>query len=130
MKISKEAKRQARQMFRASLTDGRLDRASVAKVTDMVIAGKPRHYLQALKEFARLVRLEAARRHATIQSATPLDASEAKSIADRVRSSFGNDLTTEFQVNPALLGGLRVQVGSDVWDGSVRNRLDLITQQL
>ena len=130
MKISKDARRQARQMFRASLTNGRLDRASVTKVTDMVIAAKPRHHVQALKEFARLIRLESARRHAIIQSATVLDAGEAKTIADRVHTNFGSDITTEFQVNPALLGGLRVQVGSDVWDGSVRNRLDLITQQL
>lgn len=130
MKISKEARRQARQMFRASLTDGRLDGASVTKVTDMVIAAKPRHYLQALKEFARLVRLEANKRHAIIQSAAPLNSDEATSIVDRVHNNFGSDITTEFQINPALLGGLRVQVGSHVWDGSVRNRLDLITQQL
>jgi F-type H+-transporting ATPase subunit delta len=130
MKISKEARRLARQMFRASLTNGRLDRTSVTKATDMVIAGKPRHYLQALKEFARLIRLESARRHAIIQSATALDAGEAETIAARVHTNFGSDITTEFQVNPTLLGGLRVQVGSDVWDGSVRNRLDLITQQL
>lgn len=130
MKISKEAKRQAREMFRVSVIDGRLDSAAAAKVTDLVIAAKPRHYLQALKEFARLVRLESNKRHATIQSAMPLDPAETQSIADRVRTNFGSDLTTEFQVNPALLGGLRVQVGSDVWDGSIRNRLDLITQQL
>jgi F-type H+-transporting ATPase subunit delta len=39
-------------------------------------------------------------------------------------------LTTEFAVNPALLGGMRIRVGSDVWDSSVRNRLERLQQQL
>lgn len=130
MKISKEARRQAREMFRASLTGGRLDRSSVEKVTDMVIAAKPRHYMQSLREYSRLVRLEADKRHAVVQSATTLGDDEATKITDRLRTRFGSDITLEFQINPELLGGLRVQVGSDVWDGSVRNRLDLLTKQL
>jgi F-type H+-transporting ATPase subunit delta len=33
-------------------------------------------------------------------------------------------------VNPQLLGGMRIQVGSDVWDGTVRGRLERLQQQL
>ncbi len=39
------------------------------------------------------------------------------------------DLTTEFGVNRELLGGMRIRVGSDVWDGSVRHRLESLQQQ-
>ena len=43
---------------------------------------------------------------------------------------YGGGLTTAFVVNPALLGGVRVRVGSDVWDSSVRNRLERLQQKL
>jgi F-type H+-transporting ATPase subunit delta len=47
-----------------------------------------------------------------------------------LKKKYGNDLTTEFVVDPTLLGGVRVRVGSDVWDGTLRNRLERLQQQL
>ena len=40
---------------------------------------------------------------------------------------YGDDLSFEFKVNPGLLGGMRVRVGNDVWDGSVKTRLDRLS---
>ena len=130
MKISKEARRFARELFQASLVNGRLDAKSVAEYADRLIAEKPRSYVQILREFTRLVRLELERRHAVIESAQPLDTAETERIRQELLSRFGSDLTFEFRSNPSLLGGLRVQIGSDVWDGSVANRLHLLKQQL
>jgi F-type H+-transporting ATPase subunit delta len=130
MKISKEARRFARELFQASLVNGRLDAKSVAEYADRLIAEKPRSYVQILREFTRLVRLELERRHAVIESAQPLDTAETERIRQELLSRLGGDLTFEFRSNPSLLGGLRVQIGSDVWDGSVANRLHLLKQQL
>jgi len=130
MKISKEARRFARELFQASLMNGRLDAKSVAEYADRLIAEKPRSYVQILREFTRLVRLELERRHAVIESAQPLDTAETERIRQELLSRFGSDITFEFRSNPSLLGGLRVQIGSDVWDGSVANRLHLLKQQL
>jgi F-type H+-transporting ATPase subunit delta len=47
-----------------------------------------------------------------------------------LKKKYGSDLTTEFVVNPELLGGMRIRVGSDVWDGTVRNRLERLQQEL
>ncbi|MEQ1850846.1 MAG: hypothetical protein ABMA01_04550 [Chthoniobacteraceae bacterium] len=69
MKLSKEARKLSKQLFRESFTGGALDSAKVGAVTDTVIRAKPRQYIGVLKEFARLIRLEAARRHAIIESA-------------------------------------------------------------
>ncbi len=43
-----------------------------------------------------------------------------------VTRAYGTGLETSFVENPALIGGVRLQVGSDVYDGSVRARLDSI----
>jgi F-type H+-transporting ATPase subunit delta len=77
-----------------------------------------------------LLRLEIEKRHARIESAIPLSPQAAFDIGTRIKRKYGEELTSEFVVNPALLGGLRVRVGSDVWDGSLRNRLERLKQQL
>jgi F-type H+-transporting ATPase subunit delta len=130
MKISKESRRYAREFLRGSLTGGRLDGQKVAEYSDRLIAEKPRGYVGILKEFARLVRLELQRRHAVVESAVPLDPADTSRLDADLRQRFGDDLTIEFVTNPSLLGGLRIKVGSDVWDGSVINRLQLLKQQL
>jgi F-type H+-transporting ATPase subunit delta len=47
-----------------------------------------------------------------------------------LQRKYGTDLTTEFVTTPELLGGLRIRVGSDVWDGSVRQRLQRLQEDL
>jgi F-type H+-transporting ATPase subunit delta len=128
MKISRESRRLARGLFRFSLVDGRLDPQRVSGISDRLLAEKPRDFLQILKEFSRLVRLELDRRHAVIESASPLDETSARSIANTLKHGFGSDITTEFRTSPDLLGGLRIKLGSDVWDGSISSRLAALTQ--
>jgi len=130
MKISKEARKLSRSLFRSSFTEGRLDRAKVTTVLGEVAARKPRHMLSALKDYQRLVRMELERRHAVIESATPLEADTILEILEDLQIRFGSDVTHEFKVNPALIGGARIQLGSDVWDGSVRGRLEHLQNAL
>jgi len=129
MKLSREARRQSRQLFDLALVDTRLDVARLRTIFDGVAERKPRQYVQILKELTRLVRLELSSHHAVIESAFPLDPAQAERFESDLRGQFG-DITTEFRSNPALIGGVRVQIGSDVWDGSVQARLQAIKQLL
>jgi F-type H+-transporting ATPase subunit delta len=129
MKITKEARQLSRQLFRLSLTDDRLDRAKVSSIVQTVITQKPRHYLGALEAYQRLLRLEIAKRHAVVESASSLSDEISSSVVDSLKAKYGDDLTTEFKVNPDLIAGMRIRVGSDVLDGSVRNRLARLQQQ-
>lgn len=128
MKLSREARRQARELFAITMVDGRIDASRLKTIFAEVAEKKPRSYMQILKELTRLVRLEVASHHAVIESATPLDTANIKTFEAGLNARFG-ELTTEFRLNPALIGGLRVQIGSDVWDGSVQARLEAIKQQ-
>jgi F-type H+-transporting ATPase subunit delta len=51
-------------------------------------------------------------------------------VESDLRHKHGRDLSIEYKVNPALIGGLRIQIGSNVWDGSVQNRLARLNEQL
>ena len=130
MKINKEIRQTSKAMLRASLTDGQLDRGKIASVVQSVMAKKPRQLVEILQNYKRLLRLEIEKRHAKVESASQLNPETSARITASLKQKYGGDLTTEFSVDPTLLGGVRVRVGSDVWDGSVRNRLDRLQQQL
>ena len=130
MQVKKEVRQIAREMLRASFTDGQLDRGRVASVVDSILAKKPRNYLKILEYYKRLLRLEAEKRHARIETATALEPQITSQISLNLARRYGTDLTTEFAINQALLGGMRIRVGSDVWDSSIRNRLERLQQQL
>jgi F-type H+-transporting ATPase subunit delta len=130
MKINKEIRQISRQLMRASFTEGELDRGRIASLVGALIEKKPRHYIDLLENYKRLVRLEVEKRHARIESATELSEDASTRITKNLQKKYGKDVTTEFVVNPLLLGGMRIRIGSDVWDGSVRNRLERLQQQL
>ena len=128
MKISKDIRRLSRKLVRASYVDGALDRERINSLVQSIIEKKPRNYIQLLENYQRLLRLEVEKRRATIESASELDPEAGRQIVAGLERKYGPGLTTEFVVNPALLGGVRVRVGSDVWDSSVRNRLERLQQ--
>ena len=84
--------------------------------------------MQILEAFQRMLRLELDKRHAVIESAVTLDDATRSRMLSELTAKFGPDLTSEFRVNPELLGGSRIKVGSTIWDGSVRSRLDALRQ--
>ena len=130
MKINKEIRQLSRGLLRASFTDGQLDRGKIASLVQSLITKRPRHFMDVLQYYKRLLRLEIEKRHARIESATQLTSEAAADIVARLKRKYGSDLTTEFVVDPTLLGGVRVRVGSDVWDGTLRNRLERLQQEL
>ena len=130
MKINKEIRQLSREMLRASFTDGQLDHGKIGSLVQSLIAKKPRRFIEILQQYKRLLRLELEKRRARIESAAELSAKAAQDIGSRLKKKYGQDLTTEFVVDPTLLGGLRVRVGSDVWDGTLRNRLERLQKQL
>ncbi len=130
MKSNKEIRQLSREMLRASFTDGQLDPGRITSLVDSLITRKPRRYIDVLKNYKRLLRLELENRRATIETASEVDVATISELAANLKKKYGSDLKTEFVVNPELLGGMRIRVGSDVWDGTVRNRLERLQQQL
>jgi F-type H+-transporting ATPase subunit delta len=130
MKLNKEIRQLSRKMLQASFTDGQLDPGRITSLVDSLIAQKPRNYVNVLKNYRRLLRLELEKRQATIETASEVEPAIRSEIMANLKTKYGNDLATEFHVDPQLLGGMRVRVGSDVWDGSVRNRLERLQHEL
>ena len=127
MKLSRESRRQTKELFELSMVDGRLNADRLRLIAGEIAERKPRAYVQMLKFLTRLARLEAARHHAVIESATPLAEAIRAEITASLVSRFG-EITSEFHHNPELIGGLRIRLGSNVWDGSIQSRLEALKQ--
>ncbi|MEQ1749905.1 MAG: F0F1 ATP synthase subunit delta [Prosthecobacter sp.] len=130
MKISKEARRTSRQLFRICIADGKLDESRVRTVVNGVASSKPNGYLGILDSLSRLVANEINGQRALVESATQLTPAIAVELQASLSKKYGRALNLEFNVNPELLGGIRVKVGSDVWDGSVKARLEALKNSL
>jgi F-type H+-transporting ATPase subunit delta len=130
MATNRRTRRTARQFYRFCVVNGALDDGRVRQVVERVIRSRRRGVLGILKQFQRLVRLDRDRHAARVESAAPLPEALRAEVAAGVRRTYGPGIATSFAENPALIGGMRIKVGSDVYDGSVRARLDSIVSDL
>jgi len=129
MKIGKQARRDAKDLFLACKRDGVLDETRVRQTVTQVLASKPRNYLAALTHFQRLVELDIQSRTVHIENAVPTSESLMADLKTSLTGRYGAGLDFQFFVDPTLIGGLRIRIGSDVFDGTVKSRLaDLETR--
>ena len=123
MKAKKRITRAARELYRLCLSEGVLDAGRAIQVAERLAQSTRRGALPVLSEFQRFVRLERDQRTALVESAAPMDGAMRDRIRTRLAGLYGPAIETQFGENPSLIGGVRIRVGSDVYDGSVRARL-------
>ena len=123
MKGTKQSRRFAKQLFKSCQVNGRLDADRTQKTVQLLIEQKPRGYFGILQHLHRLVKLDEASRTARVESAVALGQTQQQDIQDSLNRLKDGDVTVEFAENPRLIGGMRVKIGDDVFDGSVKTRL-------
>ena len=130
MKPKKTIRRRARQLFRLCLVDGVLDEGRARQVAQAVAASSRRGALAILSDFRRLVKLDRDRHTALVQSAVALDGDLRVEVTVNLKNLYGANLDTLFEQDAQLIGGMRIRVGSDVYDNSVKARLAAIEGRL
>ena len=127
MKGTKQSRRLAKQLFKSCQVDDRLNADRVRKAVSLLIEQKPRGYFGILQNLQRLVKLDEASRSARVESAVALGQAQQQDVRNSLKRLKGGDVTVEFATNPGLIGGMRVKIGDDVYDGSVRTRLTALS---
>ena len=130
MKTTRQSKREARQLFNLCVVNGVLDEPRVKQIVQRVVSEGRHGGLPTLTRFLRLVRLDRVRHSALVESAVALPPEIRTRIEGSLAREHGPGLVTTFTENRALLAGLRIQVGSDVYDGSVQGRLNALETRL
>jgi len=123
MANKKAARREAKRLFQLCVQDGALDADRLRKATHAVVERGSRSRLPVLGHLLRLVRLYETQHTAAVESATPLPPELRSKFETTLARRYGPGLSTTFAERPSLIGGVRIQVGSDLYDGSVAARL-------
>jgi len=113
----------ARQLFKLSFVDGRLSSEQVAGVLGYVEKTHPAHAVTILKIYQRLIGIEVAKGVAVVEHSGPVSETLLASIAGALSQRYHRPVTTTTKANPALLAGLRVRIGDDVYESSVSGQL-------
>jgi F-type H+-transporting ATPase subunit delta len=124
VKSSAQIRRQAKSLYELCLVEGMLDDSRALQVVQAVIASERRGSFALLAHFQRLVRLDRQLHTAIVESAVPLPEDFKISLRTRLTDLYGPAIATQFAITPGLIGGMRIRVGSDVYDGSVRSELE------
>jgi F-type H+-transporting ATPase subunit delta len=123
MKNVRLINRDARQLFRFCVVNGRLDEGRVRQTVKLTIRAQRRGALAMLSRFQRLARLDQMSHHAKVASAASLPPDVRRSIEAGLQRTYGEGLAIEYASDPTLIAGVRITVGSDVYDGSVKGGL-------
>jgi F-type H+-transporting ATPase subunit delta len=119
MHPNKQSRREAKRLFRMCFVEGAFDEDCAKGTAKAVAAGGARDRLAVLAHFLRLVKLDLAMRTATVESATVLPAELRGEITAVLARRYGSALATTFVERASLIGGVRIQVGCNLYDGSV-----------
>ena len=128
MKGSKQSRRDAKQLFQGCQVDGALDEARVRQAVTLLIEKKPRGYFGTLQELLRLVKLDVNSLSARVESAVALSEAQQQEVRASLGRLKGADVEVEFAENADLIGGMRVKLGDDVYDGSMKTRLSRLAE--
>jgi F-type H+-transporting ATPase subunit delta len=123
MKTTAQTRQKAKRLFRMCMVNGRLDENRFLNMVRIVLESRHRSYLSLLAQLAKMVKLERSAHEAKIESAEPLPVDLQAGVRTSLERLYGDELEMSFAHNPALIGGMRVKIGSDVYDASVLARL-------
>ena len=119
----KQVVRRAKKLFRLCLVSGWLDEDRARRVVQKIAAERGRGYLRLLRQFGRLLRVQQEQHSARVECAFPSTPDIESSVRHRIESLYGPGIAMVFAHKSHLIGGMRIRVGSDVYDGSILNRL-------
>jgi F-type H+-transporting ATPase subunit delta len=126
MKTTKQVAREARRLFRLCLVNGALDEGRIRKVVQVVLQAQRRGGHVLLSRFLRLVKIERSHHTAEVESARSLPPDLQASVQAGIARVYGPGIRISFAQRAALIGGMRIKVGSDVYDGSVKAGLEAL----
>ena len=111
------------------LLDGRYTPAAV-RLAEQSVAGSHRTVAVAMEEYQKVAAAHRNRLVATVRVARELTEVDAQRLAGVLAGQYGRPVHLNVVVDPEVMGGMRVEIGDDVIDGTVASRLDEARRRL
>lgn len=123
MAADKQTKLLAKQLFKLSLVNGSVSPEQVAGVLGWIEKTSPHRPVALLKAYHHRIAMELAKSRAEVEHAGPISGDTLKLIEGAMSQKYKRPVTATAKPNPKLLAGLRVRVGSDIYESSVAGQL-------
>jgi F-type H+-transporting ATPase subunit delta len=123
MRADKKTKALAKQLFKLSLVNGAVSPEQVTGVLGYIEKNVPRGQLALLQLYQRAIVAELAKSNAVVEHAGPISDTTLNSIAAAMTKKYSRPVAATAKPNPKLLAGVRVRVGSDVYESTVAGQL-------
>jgi F-type H+-transporting ATPase subunit delta len=118
---------------KAVITDilaGKASRHTVAMLGFLVEQGRAKDLPKIIEALVEVAAEQRNRAVAEVRSAVPLDEQRRTKLARALSEASGRDVEVRVLVDPSLMGGVVARVGDQVFDGSVRRKLEMARNQL
>ncbi len=96
----------------------------------MIRRGRPRAIGLMVEHFEALLRRERGVSRAEVRTALPLDEAQREAVTARLRQLTSTEIELHETVDPGLIGGISVRIGDQLYDASVRSRLERLRARL
>ena len=131
MTLDRKHKDFTKKLARLSLTpDGQIESSRVDAVLASLRAQKPRLLRPLLKAYLRYLQIEDRRSRLLVEHAGTVAPAELESLRAKYTKQYRRELRLETRENAALLAGLRMSIGDDIYETSAANRLTALANAL
>ncbi|MBR8740424.1 F0F1 ATP synthase subunit delta [Nocardiopsis sp. MG754419] len=113
-----------------NLLSGKVSSATLALVGEAVTRPRGRTLEQALETYGQLVAERAQRYIAVVRSAVPLSGAHLDRLRALLKRRYGREIHLNIEVVPEIVGGLSIQVGDEVIDGTIAGRIAEVQRRL
>jgi len=120
---SKKAIQLARQLFKLSLENGVVAPERVSGVLEYLEKSRPANPVMVLRAYRRLIATELSRSEASVEHAGEIAGTVLQSLTDALTAKYRRPVTAIAVANPALIAGLRVRIGDDLYEASISGQL-------
>ena len=118
-----------RQLLR-TLLDGKVTPVTLGLIEQMVAHPRGRSLTAALDLCADIAARRRQQLIAVVRTATELSASQRGRLAQSLARAYGHDVHLDVVIDPSVVGGISVQIGDDLIDGTAASRLATVRREL
>ncbi len=124
MKISKQTKKLAKEIIKVSTENKLVNEEKLNRFIHILVSSDDSLGLSILSEIERSLALYQRNQTLTIESAYPVESEQIEAIKQQFEKQTKAKLTPEVTVNKSLISGVKVTLGDNVWEHSVKNSLE------